>query len=45
MTNLLVRNARLVPVGIDPTGRTPARATVPDAPLDVRITDGVVDTP
>ncbi|MDX5399785.1 MAG: amidohydrolase family protein, partial [Actinomycetes bacterium] len=42
MTSLLIRNARLVPVGIDPTGRTPDRTTVPDAPLDVRITDGVV---
>lgn len=42
MTNLIIRNARLVPVGIDSAGRTPSHANVPDAPLDVRITDGVV---
>ncbi|MGM0385555.1 MAG: amidohydrolase [Actinomycetota bacterium] len=42
MTSLLIRNARLVPVGIDTVGNTPSRAALPEAPLDVRITDGVV---
>jgi len=40
--SLLIRNARLVPVGVDRHGRTPDRATVPRHPVDVRIRDGVV---
>jgi len=40
--SLLIRNARLVPVGVDRHGRTPDRGSVSRHPVDVRIVDGVV---
>lgn len=39
--SLVVRNARVVPVGID-RGHTPDHTTVPHRPVDLRLTDGVV---
>ena len=39
---LLVRNARLVPVGLDAAGSTPDRRAVPDAPVDVRVAGSAV---
>lgn len=40
--SLLIRNVRMVPVGIDRRGHTPDHTTVPRRPVDLRIRDGVV---